>query len=148
MVFDDLVKPQPSVSPAAQEFVYDRLLYDTPYSFDSYQEALKARGFKVIEAQEALSIGLATRLFKPEDLESETKAFAENLCSLSQFTVRAVKAMVSEILEGATDETETSDRLREEGFQGSDYIEGRDAFLEKRQAKFTYRRPLRTTSPN
>ncbi len=96
-------------------------------------------GAKVIEAREALSIGLATRLFEPEDLESETRAFAENLCNLSQFTVRAVKAMVGEILEGATDETETSRRLRVEGFQGPDYIEGRDAFLEKREATFTYR---------
>ena len=96
-------------------------------------------GAKVIEAREALSIGLATRLFEPEDLESETRAFAENLCNLSQFTVRAVKAMVGEILEGATDETETSRRLRVEGFQGPDYIEGRDAFLEKREANFTYR---------
>ena len=52
MVFDDLIKPQPNVSLAAQEFVYDRLLYDTPYSFDSYQDALKAQGFKIIEAQD------------------------------------------------------------------------------------------------
>ena len=47
--------------------------------------------------------------------------------------------VVGEILEGATDETETSRRLRVEGFQGPDYIEGRDAFLEKREATFTYR---------
>ena len=52
MVFDDLIKPQPNVSPAAQEFVYDRLLYDTPYSFDSYQDALKAKGFNIIEAHD------------------------------------------------------------------------------------------------
>ena len=96
-------------------------------------------GAKVIGAQEALSIGLATRLFSPEELEVETRAFAENLCRLSQFTIRAVKTMVGEILEGATEETETSGRLRAEGFQGPDYIEGRDAFLEKRKATFTYR---------
>jgi hypothetical protein len=46
--------------------------------------------------------------------------------------------MVEEISEGAVDETATSKRLRGEGFQGADYIEGRDAFLEKRKAKFTY----------
>ena len=96
-------------------------------------------GAKVIGAQEALSIGLAPRLFGPEELEVETRAFAENLCSLSQFTIRAVKTMVGEILEGATEETETSGRLRAAGFQGPDYIEGRDAFLEKRTATFTYR---------
>ena len=96
-------------------------------------------GAKVIEAQEALSIGLATRLFEPDELEAGTQEFAQNLCNLSQFTIRAVKTMVSEILEGAVDETDTSKRLRSEGFQGADYIEGRDAFLEKRKATFTYR---------
>jgi len=96
-------------------------------------------GAKVIEAQEALAIGLATRLFAPEELEAETFAFAQNLCNLSQFTIRAVKTMVGEILEGAVDETDNSRRLRTEGFQGADYIEGRDAFLEKRKASFTYR---------
>ena len=41
MVFDDLIKPQPNISAAAKEFVYDRLLFDPPYNFESYQEALK-----------------------------------------------------------------------------------------------------------
>lgn len=96
-------------------------------------------GAKVIEAPEALAIGLATRLFEPDALEAGTHDFARNLCDLSQFTIRAVKTMVSEISEGAVDETDTSRRLRVEGFLGADYIEGRDAFLEKRKAKFTYR---------
>ncbi len=95
-------------------------------------------GAKVIEAQEAVNIGLATRLFEADQLETGTHEFAQNLCGLSQFTIRAVKTMVEEISEGAVDETETSKRLRGEGFQGADYIEGRDAFLEKRKAKFTY----------
>jgi ubiquinone/menaquinone biosynthesis C-methylase UbiE len=50
MVFDDLIKPQPNISPAAKEFVYDRLLYDTPYSFESYQDALESIGFTIVEA--------------------------------------------------------------------------------------------------
>ena len=50
LVFDDLVKPNQEVSPDAQRFVYDRLLYDTEFSFESYQEALKAQGFQVLEA--------------------------------------------------------------------------------------------------
>ena len=51
-VFDDLVKPQPEVSPEAQRFVYDRLLYDTEFSFESYQDALQAAGFHLLEAQD------------------------------------------------------------------------------------------------
>ena len=52
MVFDDLVKPKPEVSAEAQEFVFDRLLFDTEFSFESYQEALKAVGFEVLEAHD------------------------------------------------------------------------------------------------
>ncbi|MBQ12054.1 MAG: hypothetical protein CMJ45_10960 [Planctomyces sp.] len=52
MVFDDLLKPQPNISADAQEFVYKRLLYDTDFSFDSYQDALREQGFKILEAQD------------------------------------------------------------------------------------------------
>ena len=52
MVFDDLIKPKPNISADAQKVVYDRLLYDTPFSFESYQDTLKAHGFKVIEAHD------------------------------------------------------------------------------------------------
>ncbi|MEM9087407.1 MAG: methyltransferase domain-containing protein [Cyanobacteria bacterium P01_F01_bin.53] len=52
MVFDDLTKPQPKISAEAQKYVYERLLYDTPFSFDGYQEALKKQGFRILEADD------------------------------------------------------------------------------------------------
>ena len=55
MVFDDLIKPQPEIGAEAHKFVYDRLLFDTPFSFDSYQDALKAQGFKILEAHDLSS---------------------------------------------------------------------------------------------
>lgn len=94
-------------------------------------------GARVIEAEEALRIGLATRLFAAADLERETLAFAEQLCGLSQFTIRAVKQIVHEIQNGAVAETELSRRLLDEQFEGPDYLEGRRAFLEKRRPHFT-----------
>ena len=51
-VFDDLTKPKPDISPTAQRYVYDRLLFDTPFSFSTYQDALKAIGFQVLEAHD------------------------------------------------------------------------------------------------
>ena len=51
-VFDDLLKPQPNIGEKAQKFVYERLLYDTDFSFESYQAALKAAGFEVLEAED------------------------------------------------------------------------------------------------
>ena len=52
-------------------------------------------GARVILAEEALRIGLATRLFPAADLERETLAFAEQLSALSQFTIRAVKQVIA-----------------------------------------------------
>lgn len=96
-------------------------------------------GAKVLDAQEALSSGLLTRLFPSEDLARETRAYADSLCGLSQFTIRAVKQIVQSIGEGATADNELSRSLQRAAFKGPDYREGRDAFLEKRTAKFTYR---------
>lgn len=52
MVFDDLTKPQKDISPQAQKYVYDRLLFDTEFSFERYQCALKAKGFEILEARD------------------------------------------------------------------------------------------------
>ncbi len=54
-VFDDLIKPKQRVSPEAKRFVYDRLLYDTEFSFESYQDALRSQGFEILEAQDISS---------------------------------------------------------------------------------------------
>lgn len=51
-VFDDLIKPQPNVGEKAVKFVYERLLFDTDFSFESYQTALKEAGFEVLEAED------------------------------------------------------------------------------------------------
>ncbi len=58
MVFDDLTKPRPDISDEARAFVYDRLLFDTDFSFYSYMDALRETGFKVLDARD-LSTHLA-----------------------------------------------------------------------------------------
>ena len=64
-------------------------------------------------------------------------AFADVLCGLSQFSIRATKAVVRDILDGAVAETATARRLFEEQFQSGGYHEGRKAFVEKRTPNFT-----------
>ena len=54
-IFDDLTKPRADISSAAQTHVYDRLLFDTDFSFSSYQEALRKVGFQVVEAHDLSS---------------------------------------------------------------------------------------------
>ncbi len=51
-VFDDLTKPKPDISQMAKTYVYDRLLFDTDYSFESYQDVLRDTGFKIRDAQD------------------------------------------------------------------------------------------------
>lgn len=52
MVFDDLVKPRPDISPEGQKYVYERLLYDTEFTFESYQDALVDQGFQLLVSQD------------------------------------------------------------------------------------------------
>ena len=96
-------------------------------------------GAKVIDAQEAEHVGLVTRLFPAGELQAETKAFAENLCGLSQYTIRAVKQTVNAIADGETHDSPATREVQKAAFSSPDYREGRDAFLEKRPSKFTYR---------
>ncbi len=49
-VFDDLFRPKRDITPQAQTYVYDRLLFDTEFTFESYKQALKDQGFEVLEA--------------------------------------------------------------------------------------------------
>lgn len=93
-------------------------------------------GAYVVDAEEALRIGLVTRLFDASDLDRETYAFARRFADLSQATIEAVKVMMAEVSKGAVADTEVSRRLVETQFESDDYIEGRRAFLEKRKPSF------------
>ena len=96
MVFDDLTKPQPNIGPDAQKFVYERLLYDTPFSFDSYQDALKAQGFKILESRDLSShlkesyLRLADRTPKIEGQDDE---HAEHYAWLSNAYLETARAV-------------------------------------------------------
>ncbi len=46
-VIDDLTKPKKEISRESQKYVYDRLLYNTDFSFESYKETLKDLGFTI-----------------------------------------------------------------------------------------------------
>jgi ubiquinone/menaquinone biosynthesis C-methylase UbiE len=72
-IFDDLTKPKSKVSAQAQKYVYDRLLFDTPFSFEGYQTALKAAGFDIADAED-LSAHLATSYRKLGEMASAATA--------------------------------------------------------------------------
>ena len=96
IVFDDLVRPKRDITPEAQTYVYDRLLYDTEFSFESYQEALKDQGFEVVEAVDLAQhlkqsyLCLSERTPKDETLEDAehyqwlTKAYLETAAAVDK----------------------------------------------------------------
>lgn len=51
-VIDDLTKPKKEISRESQKHVYDRLLYDTDFSFESYKETLKDLGFTILYSED------------------------------------------------------------------------------------------------
>lgn len=93
---------------------------------------------RLLDGEEALRVGLIDRLVPPAALAEETLGFLGTVCSRSQYSVRAAKAIVRAILDGATDETPTTSRLLTGSFTNEDFQEGYRAFLEKRPPSFSW----------
>ncbi len=92
----------------------------------------------VMDAQEALAIGLVDRVVEARSLAAETEVYAQSICQLSRFTTRATKQIVQMSLDGVSQDTDDTRQLFMDGFNGEDFKEGRAAFLEKRKAKFSF----------
>ena len=98
LVFDDLIKPKPQISAAARTYVYDRLLFDTDFSFRSYQDALVRAGFRVLEAHD-LSPHLRTSYQRLAEMaEDKGEALSGKYQTLSHAYGQMVKAVEREEL--------------------------------------------------
>ena len=93
---------------------------------------------RMFGAEEALALGLVDRCWPGADLWDKVNAYAETLAGLSQYSIRATKATIGEILAGATEETEQTRSLWIGAFGGADLKEGVGAFLEKRKPRFRF----------
>ncbi len=93
-VFDDLFKPQATVSPEAQKHVYERLYFNTDYNYETYQKTLQAIGFELLETQD-LSAHLATSYIRLAEMaaekEGEHKEHFEELNLSYRETAKAVE---------------------------------------------------------
>ena len=91
-----------------------------------------------VDANEAKSLGLISRVCAPEALPALLLEYTTALADNAPLTVRAAKVVMREILKPAADFDAAMCQQAIRGcFESEDYAEGRRAFMEKRKPVFT-----------
>ena len=90
------------------------------------------------DAEEARTMGLINRVVPDAELEGYVKKYAETIAGNAPMTIKAVKKVVGEIVKTESErDMAGADAIVKACFRSKDYIEGRDAFMEKRKPVFT-----------
>jgi enoyl-CoA hydratase len=89
-------------------------------------------------AEEAKVMGLINRVVPDAELESYVKTYAETIANNAPLTIKALKNVVGELLKDESRrDVAGMEAVVNACFRSKDYIEGRDAFLQKRKPVFT-----------
>jgi enoyl-CoA hydratase/carnithine racemase len=91
-----------------------------------------------IDAQEAARLGVVQRVVAEDELEATTLALAWTIAGNAPLTIRAAKAAIDEAVGVIHPDVEPV-ALADRCFDSADAVEGRNAFLEKRDPVFTGR---------
>ena len=91
---------------------------------------------RLVDAAEALAIGLATRVVAPEQLSDETLILATELTERASSTVQATKALLVRLREQRTPPAGAADDIIAACYGSADFREGVRAFTEGRPPKF------------
>jgi enoyl-CoA hydratase/carnithine racemase len=91
-----------------------------------------------IDAEEARSLGLVSRVCAADALPALLAEYATALAANAPLTVRAAKVVIRELMKPAPDfDAELCQKVIRGCFESEDYAEGRRAFMEKRKPVFT-----------
>jgi len=93
---------------------------------------------RLLEAREALDMGLVNRLTTDDALHLAVRDYALGVARNAPLTVKTAKAAVHELLrDPAKRDLGRVEKMVAQCFDSSDYAEGRRAFMEKRKPVFT-----------
>jgi len=87
---------------------------------------------RIFEADEALALGLVNKVVPPDQLMDETRSLGQKIAQSSPLALQAIKEGVNRGLEGYEYSYETMVAL----MSTEDCVEGRQAFLQKREPRF------------
>lgn len=92
---------------------------------------------RLFDAAEALGMGLVNRVVPAADLTSVVVDYAETIGANAPLTVQAVKTIVGEVVKDPDGrDMDLCQAVVDRCFASADYIEGRQAFMEKRRPNF------------
>jgi enoyl-CoA hydratase/carnithine racemase len=123
------------ITPAKLGLVYP--LHDTKLLVDLVGPAMAKRLLftaRLIDAEEALRIGLVETL--SDDAAGAAQSLAEEIAAASPYSVRQIKRIVRQILNGQADDDAETRGWFDAAFEGADFAEGADAFLNRRSPVF------------
>ena len=90
------------------------------------------------DAAEAKDMGLVNRIVPEDEIETYVKNYAETISGNAPLTVHSVKFIVGEtVKDESRRDLKHASELVAQCFASKDYIEGRQAFMEKRKPVFT-----------
>jgi enoyl-CoA hydratase len=94
---------------------------------------------RFVEAEEAIQIGLATRLVGSGESVAAAESLARELCANAPFSTRMTKSLLTLSMDGASLDQmiELENRTQILSTRTADFVEGVTAFAEKRQATYS-----------
>lgn len=91
---------------------------------------------RLMEAEEALRAGLIDRVVPSSELDAAVRDYAGSLAQRSGNSQRLIKSMLDLVASGQVHENAQSRALRDGAVSHPDFLEGRQAFMERRPPRF------------
>jgi enoyl-CoA hydratase/carnithine racemase len=92
---------------------------------------------RLFSAAEAYEMGLVNRVVPDDQVEGYVAEYAQTIAGNAPLTVGAVKATIGEVLKDPAERDRARcEQMVQACFASRDYVEGRQAFLEKRPPRF------------